>query len=218
MERCRAGDLLASHMRHTTAEHSYASPVQTDAGVSVRLRNLGQHFGHRRRGEGDAEVSEWLAEIMRLIDDTGEASTPPARPANSGDELKRQSAGRSWPKPTASLPAAGGERSMSTDQVRYWADQIIDRLESMMSDDGKVRKGSVLETVLGAKTEAAGQLAMDAWALGAVGVPTSLLRPVMNEVKRVVELAGEPVADRGDSKRDSTGHGKSSKNAKPRRP
>jgi hypothetical protein len=59
---------------------------------SVRLRNLGQHFAHRDLGEGEAEVSQWLAEIMRLIDDTGAAETPSAQPIDSGDGVKRRQA------------------------------------------------------------------------------------------------------------------------------
>jgi hypothetical protein len=43
----------------------------------VRLRNIGQHFAERRPHEGDAEVSEWLAEVMRRIEDIGPAAVTP---------------------------------------------------------------------------------------------------------------------------------------------
>jgi hypothetical protein len=49
---------------------------------------------------------------------------------------------------------------MGTDPVHYWAGQIIQRLETMMSDDGKVREGSV-QSLLRAENDADGQRMMD---------------------------------------------------------
>jgi hypothetical protein len=48
------------------------------------LKALGQHFPRRRPDQGDTEVSDWLAEVMDVLDEIGAAGVPDRRPRPTG--------------------------------------------------------------------------------------------------------------------------------------
>jgi hypothetical protein len=49
-------------------------------------RQIGKHHIHRGAGRHDAEVSEWLAEVMSIIDDIAGHADPSNRPRRNDSE------------------------------------------------------------------------------------------------------------------------------------